>query len=274
MQVLRHCAVAAVLLLALCGPSLAGQPSSWSKATGAAIRLVPGASSPGERVAGLQIKLDEGWKTYWRNPGDSGAPPVFEWSGSDNVAEVTVLWPAPHRFEDEDGVSIGYKNEALLPLKVLPKDAAKPSTLVLSLSYAICKTICVPAKGEATLALDPGDQPDAGSAAMIAAAQANLPVPKALGADAPPALAHIAFDGSGKPARLTIDVKASPRAELFVDGPSDWYLPVPQAAPGAAGRRYTLVLDGLPKSADIVGKVLRFTLVDDSGSTETPYTLP
>ena len=45
--------------------------------------------------AGVEIKLDPGWKTYWRDPGDSGMPPTLDFSGSDNVKAVTVLWPAP-----------------------------------------------------------------------------------------------------------------------------------------------------------------------------------
>ena len=28
---------------------------------------------------GLQIQLDEGWKTYWRDPGDAGLPMQFRW---------------------------------------------------------------------------------------------------------------------------------------------------------------------------------------------------
>lgn len=273
MQILRHCAAAA-LLLCLCEPGSAGA-SPWSATTGAAIRLVPGSSTPGERSAGLEIRLDPGWKTYWRNPGDSGVPPVFDWSGSDNVADVTVLWPAPQRFDDEDGVTIGYKADTVLPLKVEPKDATRPATLSLALGYAVCKTICVPAKGEARLTLDPAIPPDASAQALLATAQAAVPQPRALGAAGAPAVLGIAVDGSAKPLRLTVTARASSSATLFVDGPPDWYLAVPQAA-GAdgEGRRFTLTLDGLPKSAETAGQVLRFTLVDEAGAIETPYTLP
>ena len=45
--------------------------------------------------AGIEIKLKQGWKTYWRYPGDSGVPPAFDFSKSQNVKSVTVLYPAP-----------------------------------------------------------------------------------------------------------------------------------------------------------------------------------
>ena len=70
-----------------------------------AARLIA-ASSPakdGTLHAGIEIRLDQGWKTYWRYPGDSGIPPQFDFSASENVKAVTVLWPAPQRFDDGGG---------------------------------------------------------------------------------------------------------------------------------------------------------------------------
>src|SRR4029079_6779511 len=69
--------------------------------------------------AAVEIKLKPGWKTYWRYPGDSGVPPVFDFSGSENAGRVTVLYPAPARFPDgSGGQSIGYKGDVILPLHV------------------------------------------------------------------------------------------------------------------------------------------------------------
>ena len=53
--------------------------------------------------AGIEIKLQPGWKTYWRYPGDSGVPPRFDFSGSENLKTAKVLYPAPHLFTDEAG---------------------------------------------------------------------------------------------------------------------------------------------------------------------------
>src|SRR5215207_10626191 len=80
--------------------------------------------------AGVEIKLKEGWKTYWRYPGDSGVPPALDFSRSQNVKTVTVLYPAPMRFPDgAGGNSIGYKGVVVLQLHVVPEDAGKPVPL-------------------------------------------------------------------------------------------------------------------------------------------------
>src|SRR5690349_4532496 len=111
-----------LLLLAaafLASTSLRAEEASvWSEAKGAAIRLIPGPVVGDGHKAGLEIHLEPGWKTYWRNPGDSGVPPSFDWSKSTNLADVTVSWPAPERLEDEGGTSIGYKHDVVLPLLV------------------------------------------------------------------------------------------------------------------------------------------------------------
>ena len=76
--------------------------------------------------AGVEIRLDAGWKTYWRDPGDSGVPPTFDFSGSDNVKSVTVQWPAPERFPDgAGGNSIGYVGRVILPLRMVAKGRDK-----------------------------------------------------------------------------------------------------------------------------------------------------
>ncbi len=81
--------------------------SAWEGELHAAARLIGGSAvNSGEGMllrAGLEIRLDPGWKTYWRYPGDSGVPPTLDFAGSENVKSVTALWPAPQRFSDGAG---------------------------------------------------------------------------------------------------------------------------------------------------------------------------
>src|ERR1700733_3042670 len=134
-------------------PARAQDASRWDGEPHGARRLIAVASlkSAGTKLvrAGIEIRLDTGWKTYWRYPGDSGVPPTLDFSGSENVKSVTVLWPAPTRFADgAGGYSIGYHGDVVLPLRVLANDAAKPSTLRLKLGYAVCSNLCVPVEAE------------------------------------------------------------------------------------------------------------------------------
>src|ERR1700746_344681 len=75
-----------------------GQPGGHS-----ALRLLAGSRSGSVLLGGIAMQLEPGWKTYWRSPGDSGVPPRFDFSKSDNVEAVTVLWPAPKKFDDGAG---------------------------------------------------------------------------------------------------------------------------------------------------------------------------
>ena len=105
--------------------------------------------------AGIEIRLDPGWKTYWRYPGDTGIPPTFDFSGSQNVKSTAVEWPAPEQFSDgAGGHSIGYVGDIILPLRVTPANTALPSTLHLTLNYAVCGTLCVPAKAGLDITLN------------------------------------------------------------------------------------------------------------------------
>src|SRR6201996_6277062 len=145
---------------ALCGPSVASaqDASDWAVDTHSAARLIAGATAKADDAtfvrAGLEIKLDRDWHTYWRDPGDSGVPPTLDFSGSDNVKAVTTLWPAPQRFPDgAGGNSIGYLDHVVLPLHVTPQEASKPTLLKLKLSYDICNAMCVPAEANLSLPL-------------------------------------------------------------------------------------------------------------------------
>ncbi|MBN8919634.1 MAG: cytochrome C biogenesis protein, partial [Rhizobiales bacterium] len=99
--------------------------SAWQRQQHSAARLISAEAEKGREGtvwrAGVEITLDPGWKTYWRNPGDSGIPPRFNFSASTNVRDVKVAWPAPARFADGVGMSIGYADRVILPLRIRPR---------------------------------------------------------------------------------------------------------------------------------------------------------
>ena len=118
--------LALTVCVALAGASLAASPgeSPWVGETFSKVRLVSGSvagMSDGQMIAGVQIRLEPGWKTYWRMPGDFGVPPTFDWSGSKNLRSAEVLYPAPHRFTDASGTAIGYEDEVVFPVMVTPE---------------------------------------------------------------------------------------------------------------------------------------------------------
>src|SRR5213083_1968009 len=126
--------------------------SPWQRDGHSAVRLLAGSRSGAVLLGGIAFQLEPGWKTYWRNPGDSGVPPRFDFSKSDNVEAVTVLWPAPMKFDDgAGGHSFGYKQQVVLPLRIVAKDNDRPVTLRAQISYAVCEKICIPVEAASEL---------------------------------------------------------------------------------------------------------------------------
>lgn len=106
--------------------------------------LVAGAPLPeGGRIAGLDLSMEDGWKTYWRSPGETGVPPVFDWSGSRNLRSVEVLWPTPELFESFGMQTVGYSHFVVLPLVLEPEDATQPIELKLKATLGVCSDLCV-----------------------------------------------------------------------------------------------------------------------------------
>src|SRR2546430_2996659 len=103
--------------------------SPWQRDGHSGVRPLAGSRSGAVLLGGIAFQLDPGWKTYWRNPGDSGVPPRFDFSKSENIEAVTVLWPAPKKFDDgAGGHSLGYRDQILLPLPTAAKHSDKPLT--------------------------------------------------------------------------------------------------------------------------------------------------
>jgi DsbC/DsbD-like thiol-disulfide interchange protein len=265
-------ATALIALAAIPGASTAraADASIWDGDARSAARLVAGSPvSRGAMRAGLELRLGTGWKTYWRYPGDSGVPPRFDFAKSTNVKSVTVQWPAPHRFTDDGGASIGYKGGVLLPLEIVPANPAQPVTLRVAVEYAICEKLCIPAAGSAALALGAASSFDA----ALAAAQARVPKPAALGDSAPLAIRSVKREPGSPNPHVVVEVAAPEGAplDLFVEGPTDeWALPLPEPVAGSAPgrRRYSFELDGLPPGATAAGATLRFTLVSGDKAIE------
>lgn len=268
-------AIAAVALVCLPGmPAAAQDATAWATEPHGAARLVAGSmvkTDDGTFLrAGLEIRLDPGWHTYWRDPGDSGVPPTFDFTGSENVKAVTVLWPAPERIPDgAGGHSIGYKHDLIFPLHVVPKDAANGPTIHLKLGYAICEKMCVPADANLKLTFTRSGLEE------TAIERAELRVPKrvTLGVGNGLAIRSVHREGCNGHERVVVEVAAPEGApvDLFVEGPTpEWSLPLPALMSGKelSVQRFTFDLDGLPPGAHANGASVTFTAVSPNDAIE------
>jgi DsbC/DsbD-like thiol-disulfide interchange protein len=238
----RRSLLGGLALLAMPAPGRAGpwsagrdaHASAWAKGHQSAVRLLAGPRlANGDWLAGLEMQLGPGFKTYWRDPGDAGVPPVFNWDGSRGIGSVAVLWPAPTRFFDASGHSNGYVKGPLFPLRIKAEEAG-PRHLALQLDYAVCEKLCIPV--QAGLTLD-WPAPDAGSSphvARIREAMARVPRMASPGEQGP--LAVHSAQMRREPAVpgglvLAVIVRSTTPPELFVEAPSPWIWGLPQRGP-------------------------------------------
>jgi len=126
--------------------------------------------------AGLDMVLGEGWKTYWRSPGEVGIPPQIDWSGSENIADVDILWPAPERFTAFGIENFGYHDEVVLPLQIQLERPGEPVDLVAEVTMLMCSEVCIPQDFELSLSLPSGTGIDQSSADRIGTFVARVPL--------------------------------------------------------------------------------------------------
>ncbi|MCP3461295.1 MULTISPECIES: protein-disulfide reductase DsbD domain-containing protein [unclassified Bradyrhizobium] len=265
----KHAAtIVAVTLLVSAQPSRADDASPWQRDGHSAVRLLAGSRSGPVLLGGIAFQLQHGWKTYWRTPGDSGVPPRFDFSKSENVEAVTVLWPAPLKFDDgAGGHSIGYHDQIVLPLRIVAKVPDKPVTLRAEINYAVCEKLCIPVEASAELGFNSVASTEDGA---LFAALDTVPKPANVGDPVPLTIRDVKREGATK---VLVDV-ATPDGRdvnLFVEGPTpDWALPVPSPVEHspAGVKRFAFELDGLPPGAKPDGAALKFTLVGPEKSYE------
>jgi DsbC/DsbD-like thiol-disulfide interchange protein len=196
-------------------------------------------------------------------------PPRFDFSRSDNVDAVTVLWPAPSKFPDgAGGHSLGYHDQVVLPLRIAAKNADKPITLRATITYAVCAKLCVPV--EASIEL-PFVSVASTEDSALAAALDTVPKPARVGDPNPLTIRDVKRKGESA---VTVDVvTANPKddVDLFVEGPTpDWALPIPtrlNRAPRGV-KRFSFNLEGLPPDTKPEGAALKLTLVSGKQAYE------
>jgi len=130
-----------------------------------------GPTARGTHMAALRLTLSDGWKTYWRAPGEAGIPPSFDWRGSRNLRDVSITWPAPEVFSANGMRTIGYKRQLVLPVEVTPERNGQPVRLHGRIEFGLCSDVCIPGALDFDRQLDP----KAGRNPVIVAALAQRP---------------------------------------------------------------------------------------------------
>lgn len=277
-------AAAATAFLLLGAEAVAADLASpWVDGYNSRARLVAGTNpTPGQQagpglIAGIEIAIAKGWKTYWRTPGDSGGvPPNIDLSASENLAAGQVLYPAPERLADPTGDAIGYKDSVTFPITIRAADPTRPIVLTVQLEFGICREICVPAEARLSLTVPPGLTAPLPRA--LREAMAKVPAKEAERRPNDPRLVAGRALLTGAKPMLAFEVAypaGSAGADLFIEAPDGLYLPVPKKT-GENGSTVAFEVDvssGVtPK--DLVGKTLVLTAVSNAGRAELTWVVP
>ncbi|QDK20739.1 DUF255 domain-containing protein [Leclercia adecarboxylata] len=85
----------------------------------------------------LDVTPNEGWKTYWRTPGDGGFRPAIAW---EQQTKTQWHWPRPVRFDSAGFSSVGYDRRVVFPLDVAIDERQR---LRGKLTLSLCSNLCV-----------------------------------------------------------------------------------------------------------------------------------
>jgi len=170
-----------ILTWLMAGPAMASQsvPVDTGKVRASLVSSHDSVAPGQEFYIALRTELDEHWHTYWRNPGDSGEPVHIEWELPEGVTAGEINWPLPRPIATGPIVNYGFEGSPLFPVKfTVSKDAKVGSviTVVSNFYYLVCKDVCIPEQGTASLPIAVGESAeDIGWKTEIEAALAETP---------------------------------------------------------------------------------------------------
>ncbi|MVA57505.1 cytochrome C biogenesis protein [Agrobacterium vitis] len=228
--------------------------SAWATSDGGRMRLIVLPPSPdGTRQAGLQIEPNDGWFTYWREPGDSGIPPQLTASPDARLAPSPLSFPVPKRMDIGSVRDVGYDHAVVFPftLKSLQDDWKSPLTLTAFIG--MCRNICIPFQAELSVDLSGEETTDVNEAKLIDKAKSKLPATAA--EDFHVTDFDMADDLSSLDVSLVLPEGSKDEPRILVTGP-DGYLFTEYKTLSNKGENRTLriALPKLPRNYSISGK--------------------
>ncbi|WP_085903964.1 protein-disulfide reductase DsbD family protein [Kiloniella majae] len=252
-----------------------GSSSPWIEEEFSRVRLVTGQETLGDAgkvMLGLQFELKEGWKTYWRSPGDAGFPVSLDLAGSENLKSWQFYWPVPHRFTLFGLQTFGYSKEVVFPFEIQANDPQQDVTLRGTASYLLCKEICIPFDAEVTIRLPAGEAFPSLEAGIVDAYVRQVP---GLGAETGLDITDSFLDGEGED--LVLKVYGSTKEQGFqkpdviVEGPPGFSFSGPEVVILDDGSKaeFTIPVSSYKETKGVLeGKQITLSLVDGTKGVE------
>lgn len=262
------------LMTAVCWglPAHAGQ-SPWASTDHAQMRLLTAIDSIApeatEFEAALHMRMDDGWHSYWRQPGDAGAPPRFIWEKSENVSNIKVSWQAPKRYDEFGFQTFGYEKDVYFPVVVKLQKPGALTSFNVDVQTMVCSDICIPQSFTLSVSLSAGDGAPSAQSKTIEFEKKRIPLfenTKALSID------NIVTG----PDALVVNVTAQngfEKGDVFAYAPDIVFTKIPQITIDNADKNKAMITlpkpDGIENlSAALAGKELSVTVVNGRDAIE------
>ena len=149
-----------ILFICFFGKNVIALSSDWDIGESAKVRVISPYSQNNakELIIGLEYEMEQGWKTYWKSPGDGGFAQNIKWENSNNINKLEVLWPNPEEFQILGLTSLGYQDNVIFPLKIEINDVSKDTFVNLQVNFLICKEVCIPGDARVFLEIPSGNK--------------------------------------------------------------------------------------------------------------------
>ncbi len=254
--------------------------SAWESGPKAEVRLIAATTAVGELDSiplGVEVKLQDGWKTYWRSPGDAGIPPQVDFEGSTNVAAADFLWPAPARFQYYDLETFGYSKEVVFPIDLALERPGEPAALRARVDMLICDDVCIPHTMNVSLDLPGGPAAPSDHANLINRYRVQVPGD---GSGVGLSFEAATFSGPSTKPLLEVAFRGSVpfvNPDLMVEGFEDHAFSKPEFEITDGGmlvlaRMNAEDIFGEGADVDLTAHPVTLTLVDGARSIETQVT--
>ena len=214
---------------------------------------------------GLEFELNDGWKIYWRNPGDAGYPPEISFKNSDNLSKIKWFWPAPKRFIFEDMQNFGYERKIIFPITAILKTLEEPLVLQANITALACKDICVPIDGSLNLTIPVGNPVKTEHAASIYSFKKRVPTKSTW-----PGFKILSVNANKN--SIIIKVKSKHplvKPDIFIESENAFRFGKPEISMSSNRLNASFILSNdIPPDTNLAEMPITITVVDGTKSTE------
>lgn len=139
--------------------------------------------APGQEFSlGVRFQIEDGWHLYWKNPGDTGMPPSFEFDLPGSVTLGEARWPAPKAYEQPGGMLDYIHEDELMVIfpATLAEEAPAGEAIEIAIKsvWLVCEEVCLRGEGKASVSLAVEKEPERSmDQSLFDAARRALPRP-------------------------------------------------------------------------------------------------